>query len=95
LGLPVVTTVAIKGKGIKELTEKIIDETEIKKLPNKINYGQEIEQRIEELIEALGNVNTGYPARWTAIKHRERRCDSQARREGRPQYPHIGWFTGG
>ena len=68
LGVPVVTTVAIKGKGIKELTEKIIDETENKKLPNKIKYGQEIEQRIEKLIDALGNTNTGYPARWTAIK---------------------------
>ena len=69
LGVPVVTTVAIKGKGIKELTENIIDEIENKKLPNKIKYGQEIEQRIEKLISALSNVNTGgYPARWTAIK---------------------------
>jgi ferrous iron transport protein B len=68
LGVPVVITVAIKGIGIKKLTEKIIDATENKKLPNKIKYGQEIEQRIEELISAMGNVNTGYPARWTAIK---------------------------
>lgn len=69
LGVPVVTTVAIKGKGIKELTEKIIDEIENKKLPNKIEYGQEVEQRIEKLVSVLGSVNTGgYPPRWTAIK---------------------------
>jgi ferrous iron transport protein B len=66
--VPVVTTVAIKGKGIKELTEKIIDGTENKKLPNKIHYGQEIEQRIGKLVESLSSVTIEYPARWTAIK---------------------------
>lgn len=68
LGVPVITTVATKGKGIKELTEKIIDATENKKLPNKVKYGQEIEQRVEKLIPVLNNINIGYPARWTAIK---------------------------
>ena len=68
LGVSVVTTVAIKGIGIDRLTEIIIDAIENKKLPNKIKYGQEIEQRLEKLIAALGNVNTGYPSRWTAIK---------------------------
>ena len=68
LGVSVVTTVAIKGTGIDKLTEIIIDAIENKKLPNKIKYGQEIEQRLEKLIAALGNVNTGYPLRWTAIK---------------------------
>ena len=66
--MPVVTTVAIKGKGIKELTEKIIEISESKKLPNKIRYGQEVEERIEKLITALGSVGIGYPPRWTAIK---------------------------
>jgi ferrous iron transport protein B len=68
LGVPVVTTVAIKGKGIKELTEKIIEISDSKKLPNKIRYGQEVEERIEKLITALGSVDIGYPPRWTAIK---------------------------
>jgi len=68
LGVPVITTVATKGKGIKELTEKIIDATENKKLPNKVKYGQEIEQRVEKLIQIINNINIGYPARWTAIK---------------------------
>lgn len=68
LGIPVITTIATKGKGIKKLTEKIINATKNKKLPNKIKYGQEIEQRIEKLIPVLNNINIGYPARWTAIK---------------------------
>lgn len=72
LGVPVITTVAIKGKGISELTEKIIEVSENKKLPNEIKYGREIEQCIEKLIAALGNVNVGYPSRWTAIKLLER-----------------------
>jgi ferrous iron transport protein B len=68
LGVPVVTTVAIKGKGIKELTEKIIEISDSKKLPNEIRYGQEVEERIAKLITALGSVDIGYPPRWTAIK---------------------------
>ncbi len=68
LGVPVVTTVAIKGKGIKELTEKIIEISESKKIPTTVKYGQEVEQRIEQIIAALGNTNMGYPPRWTAIK---------------------------
>ncbi len=68
LGVSVVTTVAIKGIGINRLTEKIVYSTENKKLPNKIKYGKEIEQRIEKLVAALSNVNTGYSLRWTAIK---------------------------
>ena len=59
LGVSVVTTVAIKGIGINRLPEKIVYSTENKKLPNKIKYGEEIEQRIEKLVAALSNVNTG------------------------------------
>jgi ferrous iron transport protein B len=68
LGVPVVVTVATKGKGIKELIDNIINVIENKKLPNKIKYGLEVEQPIEKLIEVLKNVNIGYPVRWTAIK---------------------------
>ncbi|HTX43772.1 MAG TPA: ferrous iron transport protein B, partial [Methanocella sp.] len=72
LGVPVVTTVAIKGKGIKELTEKIIEASEKRPLPHGIKYGREVEQCIEKLTVPLGNVITGYPVRWTAIKLLER-----------------------
>jgi ferrous iron transport protein B len=72
LGVPVVTTVAIKGKGIKELTEKIIEASEKRPLPHGIKYGREVEQCIEKLTIPLGNVTTGYPVRWTAIKLLER-----------------------
>jgi ferrous iron transport protein B len=68
LGVSVVIIVAIKGIGIDNLTEKIIDAIVNKKFPNKIKYGQEIEQRLDKLIAALGDVNTGYLSRWTAIK---------------------------
>jgi ferrous iron transport protein B len=68
LGVPVVITVASKGKGINELTDKIIDVTENKKLPNKIKYGMEVEPPIEKLIAVLENLNLAYPVRWTAIK---------------------------
>lgn len=68
LGVPVVTTVAIKGKGIANLTEKILEMSEKRTLPHGVRYGQEVEQRIEKLALALGSVRTGYPVRWTAIK---------------------------
>lgn len=68
LGVPVVTTVAIKGKGIAELTEKIIEVSDRKTVPHGVKYGLEVEERIARLLTALGTINTGYPARWTAIK---------------------------
>ncbi len=72
LGVPVVTTVAIRGKGIAELTERIIEVFENKKTPAEVKYGREVEQCIERIATALGDVNVGYPARWTAIKLLER-----------------------
>src|SRR5271157_2835684 len=68
MGVPVVTTVAIKGKGIKELTEKIIEVSRDKTLPHRVKYGKEVEECIEKLVAAMGDVNIGYPSRWTAIK---------------------------
>src|SRR5208337_4598208 len=49
LGIPVITTVAIKGKGISELTENIIEVSENKKPPTEIKYGKEVEQCIEKI----------------------------------------------
>ncbi|HTY92118.1 MAG TPA: ferrous iron transport protein B [Methanocella sp.] len=68
LGMPVVTTVAIKGKGIADLTEKIINITERRTLPHRVQYGREIEERVEKLVAAMCKMSFGYPARWTAIK---------------------------
>jgi ferrous iron transport protein B len=72
LGVPVVPTVAIKGKGISELTEEIIKLGEQKIAPPEIKYGKEVEQRIEKLISLLGKIETFYPLRWLAIKLLER-----------------------
>jgi ferrous iron transport protein B len=72
LGVPVVTTVAIKGKGIQELTEKIIEASAARALPRPVRYGREVEERIERITVALTGLNIGYPARWTAIKLLER-----------------------
>ena len=72
LGVPVVPTIAIKGKGISELTEQIIKLGEQKIAPPEIKYGKEVEQRIEKLISLLGKIETFYPHRWLAIKLLER-----------------------
>ena len=68
LGVPVVPTVAIKGKGISELTEQIIKLTEQRRATPTIKYGKEVEQRIELLAPLLGKIDIGYPTRWVAIK---------------------------
>jgi ferrous iron transport protein B len=81
LGMPVVPTVAITGSGINELVSTVITAiTEKKKLkPLKIEYGKEIEKRIqtiEKLVKAkLTQLCTVYPARWIAIKLLERDVD--------------------
>ncbi|NTV28143.1 MAG: ferrous iron transport protein B, partial [Methanothrix sp.] len=68
LGVPVVPTVAIKGKGILELTEQIVKLSAHRRDYSKIKYGKEVEQRIEELTSLLRNIETDYPHRWLAIK---------------------------
>lgn len=69
LGVPVVPTIAIKGKGIHDLVSKIIEAVE--KGPPKppvIRYGDEIEERILRLEDALREASFKYPRRWIAIK---------------------------
>lgn len=68
LGVPVVATVAIQGKGITSLTEKIIATARNPAKPHLIEYGREVEERISRLTKLLPPSCNGYPARWTAIK---------------------------
>jgi len=70
LGVPVVPTVAVSGKGIYTMLETAIEVIEKKTQlePLKPQYGQEIEERIEDLIILLRKVQLRYPARWVAIK---------------------------
>jgi len=70
LGVPVVSTVAVSGKGIYEMIERAIEVIEKKRKiePLKPQYGKEIEERIEKLVKLINKFNLNYPARWAAIK---------------------------
>ncbi|MEM2455265.1 MAG: ferrous iron transporter B, partial [Candidatus Bathyarchaeia archaeon] len=69
LGVPVVPTIAIRGKGIHELLSRAVDIFEKgARKPSPIGYGSEIESRIQRLEEALRKADLRYPSRWVAIK---------------------------
>jgi len=70
LGVPVIPTVAVSGKGIYGMLETAIEviEKKTKMDPLKPRYGKEIEERIEDLIKVLSKIQLRYPARWAAIK---------------------------
>lgn len=70
LGIPVIPTVAVSGKGIYELLEKAIEIIEKKgnMKPLKAKYGKEIEERIEKISSLIKKIQFKYPARWVAIK---------------------------
>ena len=70
LGVPVVPTVAVSGKGITEMLDLGIDviQKNRKISPLKPRYGKELEERTEALIKMLDGVDLEYPARWVAIK---------------------------
>ena len=89
LGVPVVPTVAVSGKGIYSMLEKAIEviEKKTKMEPLKPRYGKEIEERIEDLIILLSKVQLRYPARWVAIKLLEE--DEEVEKEVRALSPEI------
>ncbi len=70
LGVPVVPTVAVSGRGIYKMLETAIEVIEKKRRrdPLKPRYGKELEERIEELVELLSKIQLRYPSRWVAIK---------------------------
>jgi ferrous iron transport protein B len=72
LGVPVVSTVAIRGEGIYELTKTAVRVAQNKGRDEKphLRYGAEIEERIQELTEAMKSENLAleYPPRWVALK---------------------------
>jgi len=72
LGVPVVPTIAIRGKGIPSLTDAITCLMQDHPVPPVLPYGKEVEERIGTIIALLGTVTTPYPVRWTAIKLLER-----------------------
>ena len=73
LGFPIVPTTAVKGIGISDVLETIVDVYEEKKNLNKhihINYGRDIEDAIipiKKKIEINKDIINIYPARYIAI----------------------------
>ncbi len=68
LGVPVVPTVAIRGKGIALLMDRILDLLAGHPVPPVFRYGKEVEDRIALIVPRLDRVTTPYPVRWVAIK---------------------------
>ncbi|MDY0098107.1 MAG: ferrous iron transport protein B [Bacteroidales bacterium] len=75
LNIPVVQTVARRGKGLTRLIDKVIELKE-KKPDRKIHkYGKEIEKAIKQLSDLLIDTDNIYPVRWMAIKLLEKDND--------------------
>jgi ferrous iron transport protein B len=89
LGVPVVPTVAVSGKGVYGMLETAVKvfEKQTKSEPLKPRYGQEIEERIEDLIILLSKTPLRYPARWVAIKLLEE--DEEVAKEVREVSPEV------
>ena len=68
LGVPVIPTIAIQGKGIAELSDAIVSAVKDRPRPHTIPYGKEVEDRIQKIMKLLPSGAGGYPSRWTAIK---------------------------
>ncbi|MDH5448496.1 MAG: ferrous iron transport protein B [Candidatus Bathyarchaeota archaeon] len=69
LGVPVIPTVAPSRVGIYDLLQASVNIIEKGKVaPSKVRYGEEVEEKILELINLVGRLRLPYPARWVAIK---------------------------
>jgi len=90
LGVPVVPTVAISGKGIDTLLDTIVDVVEGKRKlrPLKVQYCREVEERIERIKKLLEKkapkLCKKYPSRWLSIKllEKDSEIESKVRKEG-------------
>ena len=68
LGVPVIPTIATKGKGIKEIIKATIDVMDREIIfKNPVQYNEAIEQHISYLEKILTG-KLPYPARWAALK---------------------------
>ena len=78
LGVPVVETVATRGKGISKILDRAIEISRGGYRPKTLRYGKEVEERIKRLQSALAGIDVPYPRRWVAIKLLEK--DEEIRR---------------
>ncbi len=85
LGVPVVPTVAIRGRGIQALLEKALEVAEGRRArPREFRYGREIERRVSHLLPLLRG-KLRYPPRWVALRLLE--GDEEVRRLVRRSSP--------
>lgn len=68
LGVPVVMTIATRGKGVAQILDAAIELQKTGYSPKRIRYGREVEERIERLEAALGEIDLPHPRRWIALK---------------------------
>ena len=68
LGIPVVQTIATRGRGVTRILDKAIELARKPYTPKTFKYGREVEERIEKLQSALERIELPYPRRWIAIK---------------------------
>jgi ferrous iron transport protein B len=72
LGVPVIPTVASRGKGIQELIQSALDVAQDghDTRGNRVKFSDAVESRIEKLAGAIESeqLNLEYPSRWVAIK---------------------------
>jgi len=89
LGVPVIPTVAVSGKGVYKMLETAIEVIEKQRKIEllKPRYGKEIEERIEKLVKLLDKTQLKYPARWAAIKLLDE--DKEVEKEVREVSPKI------
>ena len=69
LGVPVLQTVATKGRGVSQLLEiaiKVIEKGQTTR--REVRYGEEVEGRIARITETLQDAQFIYPRRYVAIK---------------------------
>lgn len=95
LGIPIIPTVASKGKGINELLDKIIDVYEDRDPVVRhihINYGEDIEhaiKRIQQQIRETPSVTDRFSSRYLAIKLLENDSTANKRLNGTPKQKEI------
>ncbi|HUW48286.1 MAG TPA: ferrous iron transport protein B, partial [Patescibacteria group bacterium] len=70
LRIPVMPTVAVKGIGIFELSEKAVEiiENGKKAKPLEVRYGAEVELRIAKITKMLKKIQFWYPPRYVTVK---------------------------
>lgn len=69
LGVPVVPTVASKGKGVDELIKAAVEMIEKDvTIENPVQYNETVEHHVEHIEKTLTDQDLRYPTRWVALK---------------------------